>query len=107
MKNLADIMKQMSSMQNRMGDMQTKLQNITIIGQSGGGLVKVALSGKGNMQSITIDPSLMKEDEREILEDLIVAAHTDAREKVETAAAEEMKALTGGLPLPPGMKLPF
>ncbi len=107
MKNLADIMKQVSSMQSKMGDMQTKLESLVIIGQSGGGLVKVSMNGKGNLQSVTIDPSLMKEDEREILEDLLVAAHADAKSKVEAAAAEEMKAVTGGLPLPPGMKLPF
>ncbi len=107
MKNLADIMKQVSSMQSKMGDMQTKLESLVIIGQSGGGLVKVSMNGKGSLQSVTIDPSLMKEDEREILEDLLVAAHADAKGKVEAAAAEEMKAVTGGLPLPPGMKLPF
>lgn len=107
MKNLADIMKQVSSMQSRMGDMQAKLEQLVISGQSGGGLVKVTLNGKGNLQSVAIDPSLMKADEREILEDLIVAAHADAKGKVEAAAAEEMKAVTGGLPLPPGLKLPF
>jgi nucleoid-associated protein EbfC len=107
MKNLADIMKQVSSMQSKMGDMQTKLESLLISGQSGGGLVKVALNGKGSLQSVTIDPSLMKADEREILEDLLVAAHADAKSKVEAAAAEEMKAVTGGLPLPPGFKLPF
>jgi nucleoid-associated protein EbfC len=67
----------------------------------------VALNGKGTLQSVSIDPSLMKPEEREILEDLLVAAHADAKNKVEAAAAEEMKAVTGGLPLPPGMKLPF
>jgi nucleoid-associated protein EbfC len=107
MKNLADIMKQVSSMQSKMGDMQAKLDSLVISGQSGGGLVRVTLNGKGNLQSVTIDPSLMKEDEREILEDLLVAAHADAKSKVEAAAAEEMKAVTGGLPLPPGLKLPF
>ena len=107
MKNLADIMKQVSSMQSRMGDMQAKLEQLAISGQSGGGLVKVTLNGKGSLQSVTIDPSLMKADEREILEDLIVAAHADAKGKVEAAAAEEMKSITGGLPLPPGLKLPF
>ena len=107
MKNLADIMKQVSSMQSKMGDMQTKLESLVITGQSGGGLVKVAMNGKGNLQSVTIDPSLMKTDEREILEDLLVAAHADAKGKVEATTAEEMKSITGGLPLPPGMKLPF
>lgn len=107
MKNLADIMKQVSSMQSRMGDMQAKLESLVITGHSGGGLVQVTMNGKAALQSVTIDPSLMKADEREILEDLLVAAHADAKSKVEAAAAEEMKAVTGGLPLPPGMKLPF
>jgi nucleoid-associated protein EbfC len=107
MKNLADILKQVSSMQSKMGDMQTKLEGLVMTGQSGGGLVKVSMNGKGALQSVTIDPSLMKPEEREILEDLLVAAHADAKNKVETTAAEEMKSITGGLPLPPGLKLPF
>ena len=107
MKNLADIMKQVQSMQTRMGDMQTKLEAITVTGQSGGGLVKVTMNGKASVQSVSIDPSLMTADEREILEDLLVAAHADAKNKVEVIAAEEMQSITGGLPLPPGMKLPF
>ena len=107
MKNLADIMKQVQSMQSRMGDMQAKLESISVSGQSGGGLVKVTMNGKAAVQSIAIDPSLMKADEREILEDLLVAAHSDAKSKVESLAAEEMKNLTGGLPLPPGFNLPF
>lgn len=107
MKNLADIMKQVQNMQSRMGDMQTKLEGMSVSGQAGGGLVKVAMTGKSTVQSITIDPSLMKPEEREILEDLLVAAIADAKGKAEALAAEEMQALTGGLPLPPGMKLPF
>jgi DNA-binding YbaB/EbfC family protein len=107
MKNIADIMKQVQSMQARMGDMQKKLEGISVAGQSGGGLVKVTMNGKGAVQSVSIDPSLMKEGEREILEDLLVAAHGDAKGKAETLAAEEMKVLTGGLPLPPGLSLPF
>jgi nucleoid-associated protein EbfC len=107
MKNLADIMKQVSSMQSRMGDMQAKLESLVIKGQSGGGLVQITMNGKATLQSVSIDPSLMKADEREILEDLLVAAHADAKSKVEAAAAEEMKSVTGDLPLPPGMKLPF
>ncbi len=107
MKNLADIMKQVSSMQSRMGDMQAKLESLVIKGQSGGGLVQITMNGKAALQSVSIDPTLMKPDEREILEDLLVAAHADAKSKVEAAAAEEMKSVTGDLPLPPGMKLPF
>lgn len=107
MKNLADIMKQVQTMQARMGEMQKKLEGMSVTGQSGGGLVKMVMNGKGAIQSVSIDPSLMKEGEREILEDLLVAAHGDAKSKSEALAAEEMKALTGGLPLPPGMNLPF
>ena len=107
MKNLADIMKQVQSMQSRMSDMQEKLEGLTVTGQSGGGMVKITMSGKGVLKGLDIDASLMKADEKDILEDLIVAAHADAKAKAEAAAAEEMKAVTGGLPLPPGLKLPF
>lgn len=107
MKNLADIMKQVQSMQSRMSDMQEKLEGLTVTGQSGGGMVKITMSGKGVLKGLDIDASLMKPEEKDILEDLIVAAHADAKAKAEAAAAEEMKAITGGLPLPPGLKLPF
>ncbi len=107
MKNLADIMKQVQSMQSRMSDMQEKLEGLTVTGQSGGGMVKITMSGKGVLKGLDIDVSLMKPEEKDILEDLIVAAHADAKAKAEAAAAEEMKAITGGLPLPPGLKLPF
>jgi nucleoid-associated protein EbfC len=107
MKNLADIMKQVQSMQSKMADMQEKLESVSVTGQSGAGLVKVTMNGKGAVQGITIDPSLMKADEREILEDLLVTAFADAKGKVDASAADEMKSLTGGLPLPPGLKLPF
>jgi nucleoid-associated protein EbfC len=107
MKNISDIMKQVQSMQSRMGDMQAKLESLTVHGQSGGGLVQVAMNGKGTVQSVTIDPSMMKVEEREILEDLLVAACADAKSKAESVAAEEMKSVTGDLPLPPGFKLPF
>lgn len=107
MKNLADMMKQMGQMQARMADMQKKLESLQFEGQSGGGLVKVKISGKAQVSSVEIDPSLMKPDEREILEDLLVAAINDAKSKADGAAASEMKALTGGLPLPPGFNLPF
>ena len=107
MKNLADIMKQVQTMQSRMGDMQKKLEGLNVTGQSGGGLVKVTMSGKSAVLAIDIDPSLMKIEEREILEDLLVAAHGDARTKAEALAAGEMQSLTGGLPLPPGFNLPI
>ncbi|MBL8790236.1 MAG: YbaB/EbfC family nucleoid-associated protein [Rhizobiales bacterium] len=107
MKNLADIMKQVQSMQSRMSDMQEKLEALSVTGQSGGGMVKVTMSGKGVLKGLDIDSSLLKAEEKDILEDLIVAAHADAKAKAEAAAADEMKAITGGLPLPPGLKLPF
>lgn len=107
MKNIGDMMKQVQAMQARMNDMQAKLEAATVTGQSGGGLVKITMTGKGAMTGLSIDPSLIKADEREILEDLIVAAHADAKTKSETMMAEEMKAITGGISLPPGMKLPF
>jgi DNA-binding YbaB/EbfC family protein len=88
-------------------EMQAKLEHATVTGQSGGGLVKVTLSGKGAMTGIEIDPSLLKPEEKDILEDLISAAHADAKNKSEAMMAEEMKSVTGGLPLPPGFKLPF
>lgn len=94
-------------MQSRMAEMQTKLEQTNVTGQSGGGLVKVTLNGKGSMTGIAIDPSLLKPEEKEILEDLIAAAHTDAKNKAEAMMAQEMQAVTGGLQLPPGMKLPF
>jgi DNA-binding YbaB/EbfC family protein len=107
MKNLGDMMKQVQAMQSRMADLQAKLEQATVTGQSGGGLVKVTLNGKGSMTHVALDPSLLRADEREIVEDLIVAAHADAKTKVEAMMAEEMKQVTGGLPLPPGLKLPF
>jgi DNA-binding YbaB/EbfC family protein len=107
MKNLGDMMKQVQAMQSRMAEMQAKLEQATVTGQSGGGLVKVTLNGKGAMTALAIDASLFKPDDREIVEDLVVAAHTDAKNKVEAMMAEEMKSVTGGLPLPPGLKLPF
>lgn len=107
MKNLGDMMKQVQAMQSRMAEMQAKLEQATVVGQSGGGLVKVTLNGKGAMSRVDIDPSLLKADEKEIVEDLVMAAHADAKAKSEAMMADQMKDLTGGLPLPPGFKLPF
>jgi nucleoid-associated protein EbfC len=105
MKNFTEMMKQAQALQGRMADMQAELERTEIEGSSGGGMVKVTLSGKGDMISVKIDPSLLKAEEAEILEDLIVAANNDAKAKVEEAMKEKMKSLTGGLPLPPGLKL--
>jgi nucleoid-associated protein EbfC len=107
MKNLGAVMKQVQEMQARMQDMQAKLAEMTVTGQSGGGLVKMTLNGKGTLTATEIDASLLKADEKEILEDLIVAAHADAKGRLEQLVAEEMKSITGGLPLPPGFQLPF
>ncbi len=94
-------------MQERMADMQAKLDKTAVTGQSGGGLVKVTLNGKGALTALAVDATLLKPDEKEIVEDLIIAAHNDAKAKVETMMADQMKSVTGGLQLPPGMKLPF
>ena len=105
MKNFAEMMKQAQQLQGRMAEMQAELERTLVEGRSGGGMVTVILSGKGDMTSVKIDPSLLKPEETEILEDLIVAAHNEAKAKVEEAMKEKMKSLTGGLPLPPGLKL--
>ena len=107
MKNLANMMKSAQQMQTRMAEMQAKLESTQVEGQAGAGMVKVALTGKGDLKRVQIDPSLMTADDREVLEDLIVAAHADAKQKVEAMMAEEMQMATAGMSLPPGMKLPF
>jgi hypothetical protein len=98
-------MKQAQQLQSRMADLQTELDGAEVEGRAGGGLVSVVMSGKGEVKKVSIDPSLMKEDEREILEDLIVAASADAKTKAEALAAEKMKSITGGMTLPPGLGL--
>ena len=105
MKNFGQMMKQAQELQGRMAEMQAEMERTRIEGRSGGGLVVVTLTGKGDMAGVKIDASLFKAEEAEILEDLIVAAHNDAKNKVEEAMKEKMKSLTGGLPLPPGLKL--
>tara|TARA_Y100000768_G_C23886049_1_gene637630 strand:- start:695 stop:1018 length:324 start_codon:yes stop_codon:yes gene_type:complete len=107
MVNIGNMMKQAQQLQKKMAEAQEKLNEIEVEGSSGGGLVKVTATAKGVFKRITIDDTLLKTDEKEILEDLIIAAINDAKEKGETVAQEQMKSLTGGLPLPPGMKLPF
>jgi DNA-binding YbaB/EbfC family protein len=99
------MMKQVGEMKARMEQMQNELNDMEIIGQSGAGLVTVTLNGKGEMRSIKIDPTLAKPDEVEILEDLIVAATSDAKTKVDAEMQEKMQSMAGGLPLPPGLKL--
>ena len=107
MKNLGQLMKQAQEMQDKMAEMQDSLVSIEIEGVAGAGLVKVTLNGKGEMRRLHIDPTLANPDEAEILEDLIVAAHNDAKGKIEARVQEETQKLMGGMPLPPGMKFPF
>jgi DNA-binding YbaB/EbfC family protein len=99
------MMKQVGEMKARMEQMQNELNDMEIVGQSGAGLVTVTLNGKGEMRSVKIDPSLAKPEEVEILEDLIVAATSDAKSKVDAEMQEKMQSMAGGLPLPPGLKL--
>ena len=108
MKNLAGMLKQASQMQQKMEEMQAKLLATEVEGSSGAGMVRITLNGKGEMRSIRIDPKLVGEGgDADMLQDLIVAAHTDAKRKAEATSSEEMQKLTTGLPIPPGMKLPF
>lgn len=107
MKDLMGLMKQAKEMQEKMQSMQTELAEASAVGNAGGDLVKVELNGQGDMISMEIDPSLLKGDEADILEDLIIAAHNDAKVKVAEITEQKTKELTEGLPLPPGMKLPF
>ena len=99
------LMKQAAQLQSKMQAMQAELDTIEVEGAAGGGMVSVKLSAKGDLKGVKIDDSLMKAADKEILEDLLVAAHADARRKAETVMQEKMKGLTGGLPLPPGMNL--
>jgi len=107
MKNLGNIMKQVQDMQSRMSEMQEKLADLEITGASGAGMVQATLNGRSELKRIKIDPTLLKPEDTEVLEDLVVAAVNDARGKVERHTQDEMSKLTGGLPLPPGFKLPF
>ncbi len=107
MKNLGQMMKTAQAMQEKMAGMQAELENVEITGVSGAGMVQVTLTGKGIMKGVKIDPSLVDPNDAEVLEDLIVAAHNDAKAKVEAHVQEKMSELTGGLQLPPGMSLPF
>ena len=105
--NIAQLMQQAQRMQDNLKKAQEELANLEVQGQSGGGMVKATLNGKSELRRLKIDPSLVDPNDVEVLEDLVVAAVNDAKAKVEAAVAEEMKKVTGGLDLPPGLKLPF
>ena len=107
MKDLMGMMGKVKEMQAKMEKVQAEIASLSIEGKSGGGLVTVTLDGKGQMTGLKIDPSLFKEDDVEILEDLLLAAHNDARARVEQTMQEKTAEMTAGLPIPPGMKLPF
>jgi hypothetical protein len=105
LKDLGGLMAQAQQMQQKIKDLQAELERQEIVGSSGAGMVKVTLNGKGETRKVEIDASLFKPDDKGVVEDLIVAAANDARSKVEAAMQEQMKQITGGLPLPPGFKL--
>ncbi len=105
MADFLGLMKQAAELKSKMETMQAELDQLEVEGTSGGGLVTVKLSGKGEMKAVKIDDSLIKPSEKEVVEDLIIAAHADARRKADVLLQEKMKSVAGGLPLPPGMKL--
>ena len=105
MPNFAEMMKQAAQLQSKMQALQAELDTITVEGTAGGGMVSVTLTAKGDLKGVRIDDSLLKAEEKEILEDLLIAAHADARKHAEAVMQEKMKSLTGGLPLPPGLGL--
>ncbi len=107
MKNIGQMLRQAQELQDKMADMQARLAEIEVTGQAGAGMVNLTLNGKGEMRGLKLEPALLNPAEPEILEDLVVAAHNDAKVKLEAETAAEMSKLTGGLELPPGMKLPF
>jgi hypothetical protein len=107
MKNLGQMMRQAQEMQAKMAEMQNELAATEVTGMSGGGMVRIVANGKGEVRSVKIDPALVDPNEIEVLEDLVAAAVNDVKAKVEATMAERMRALTGGLELPPGFKLPF
>ncbi|MGH6962720.1 MAG: YbaB/EbfC family nucleoid-associated protein [Dongiaceae bacterium] len=107
MKSLGQMMKQAQQMQAKVAEMQAALDSVEVTGAAGGGMVAVTLTGKGEMRRIRIDPQLVVPAEVEVLEDLILAAVNDARTKLDAHVQSEMAKITGGLQLPPGMKLPF
>ena len=107
MNNFNNMIKQAQDLQKKMAEAQEKVETLEAEGISGGGIVKITINGKNNVTSVNIDETAIDKNEKEILEDLIVAAINDARDKIQRKIADEMSSLTGGIKLPPGMKLPF
>ncbi len=107
MKDLAELMKQAGAMQAKLQQAQEAIAALEVEGQSGGGMVRIVMNGKGYVKAVAIERALLKPDDGEVIEDLIAAALNDAKSKLDSRAGEEMKSLTAGMALPPGMKLPF
>ena len=107
MKNLGNLMKQAKAMQEKMETMQAELEEMEVSGESGAGMVKVTLTAKGVLKAVKIDPTIVDPEDPEMMEDLVVAAHADAKRRADEAMKDKMSEMTGGLDLPPGMKLPF
>jgi len=107
MKDLAELMKQAGAMQAKLASVQEAIAALEVEGQAGGGMVKVVITGKGYVKAVAIERALLKPEDGEVVEDLVAAAVNDAKAKLDERAAEEMKTLAAGMPLPPGMKLPF
>ena len=107
MRDMFGLMKQAQAMQGKIQEMQAEMDRLEVEGQAGGGMVRITLSVKGQLRSIAIDDQLLGADEKQILEDLIMTAHEDARKKGERLMEEKMQGMTAGLALPPGLKLPF
>ena len=105
--NFNNMMKQAQDLQKKMADAQKKVESLEAEGTSGGGLIKIIIDGKNNVKSVKIDEALISKDDIEILEDLILAAFNDGKEKIQKKISDEMSSITGGLQLPPGFKMPF
>ena len=105
LKDLGGLMQQAQAMQQKVQELQAELERMEIVGSSGAGLVKVTVNGRNETRRVEIDPSLLKPEDKGVVEDLIVAAANDARSKVEQIVQDQMKSMTGGLPLPPGFRL--
>ena len=106
MANFSDLLSQAKEMQEKMKETQEALNKIEVEGISGGGAVKVIMNGEGDLKKISLDEKLLKET-KEIIEDLVVAAHNDAKSKMKKKTSEEISKITGGISLPPGFKMPF
>lgn len=107
MNNMSQIMKQAKAMQEKMAEMQKKIEETEIEGTSGGGAVKIVMNGKHEVKNLFIDPSIVNSDEKEVLEDLIIAALNDVNKKIAENTNDQLGSISGGMGLPPGLKLPF